>query len=919
MKIKSLLTLLLSLTTLTLFAQTGGIEGRVVSRVGREAVSGVKITLMPGAAIVKSDQTGAFRFDLVEAGSYTLHFEADEFEPLTLTVRVDQLVRNLQTVIMVPQTQQEVLDDSIFTEFDVESASDANSLPTSLSASKDIFNSIASYNFSEMRFNVRGYDSQYQDVYLNGIRLNDALTGYSPWSLWSGLNDATRNQEVTTGLTASEVGLGGIGGTTNINTMPSQMRKGLRASLVNGNQSYRFRAMVTYASGAQDNGWSYAFSLSTRQGGNDYVQGVYYNAFGYFAAVEKLFGSRHRLALTVMGAPTERGAQQASVQEAYDLVGNNYYNPNWGWQGGEKRNARVRDYHEPIAMLNYTFHITDRSRLDLATSFRFGRNGYSAMTWQNGPDPRPDYYRYLPSYFVRDNNLTGAAWQREYWMANHNNIRHINWEDMYQTNYLSNDPADRAIYGEGRRANYLVEERHTDQRDWNLVLNFSHLYRNNAKLNGGVALRRNRTEYYSEVKDLLGADYWADIDKFAERDFASNELAYQNDVDYYKAHGHARKATEGDKYNYDYYAHVMKGSAWLTFSKQWGGLNMLLGGEIGYTNMWREGLWQKGLFMDNSKGDSEKLDFLNYKGKVNLSYRFSAAHAIEANALYMQQAPEFRSAFVSPRTRNTVTPNLEEEQVFSFDASYSLRVGDLRARISGYYTEIKNQTKIMSYYDDIASTYTNFAMSGIDKRHFGVEAAAQIPLWRGLSLKGAVSYGQYTYTSNPDYIQTQDNSTEVISTGKVYWEDFRVESTPQLAASVGLSYRSNNNLFLSIDCNYYDHMYLSMSPIYRTDEVIASGMSAADIAYIRHQERFNDAYVLNASIGKNWSIQRKYTIGFNLSIDNILNDQEIKTGGYEQTRLVENEESAAKSYQPFDSKYFYMFGTTYYLNLYFRF
>ena len=58
--------------------------------------------------------------------------------------------------------------------------------------------------------------------------------------------------------------------------------------------------------------------------------GVYYNAFGYFAAVEKQFNSQHRLALSILGAPTERGAQQASTQEVYDLVGNNYYNPNWG-------------------------------------------------------------------------------------------------------------------------------------------------------------------------------------------------------------------------------------------------------------------------------------------------------------------------------------------------------------------------------------------------------------------------------------------------------------------------------------------------------------------------------------------------------------------------------------------------------------
>ena len=60
--------------------------------------------------------------------------------------------------------------------------------------------------------------------------------------------------------------------------------------------------------------------LSTRQGGNSYVDGVYYNAYGYFASVEKRFGGdRHNLALTILGAPTERGAQQASTQEAYDL------------------------------------------------------------------------------------------------------------------------------------------------------------------------------------------------------------------------------------------------------------------------------------------------------------------------------------------------------------------------------------------------------------------------------------------------------------------------------------------------------------------------------------------------------------------------------------------------------------------------
>ena len=934
MKIRALLVILLTLACAGAYAQDGGVKGKVVSRDGRVALSNVKVVVEPLGVTVMTDNHGNFNIDQLPKGEYQLKFEAPEFENLDLAIRVDKMVKNLNSVVMAPDVQY-VIDDAVFAEFDSDTAADGQSLPSSLSSSKDVFNNIASYKFSEMRFNVRGYDSQYSSIYLNGIRFNDAMTGYGPWSLWSGLNDATRNQENTAGLRSSGYGIDGIGGTTNIITSPSQMRKGLRASLVNGNSMYRFRAMVTYASGYQDNGWSYAFSVSTRQGGNSYVNGVYYNAFGYFAAVEKQFGQRHRLALTLLGAPTERGAQQAATQEAYDLVGNNYYNPNWGWQDGKKRNARVRNNHEPVVMLNYTFDISDRSKLDLATSLRFGMNGYSALTWQNGPDPRPDYYRYLPSYFALDKNMLGAAWQQVYWQANYQNIRHFDWDKMYQTNYIQNDPVDEAQYGPGRRSNYMVEERHTDQLDWNLVANFSHIFRNNSKIYGGLSLRRNRTEYYSEVKDLLGGDYWADIDKFAERDFGSNTQAYQNNLDYYYRHGHAHAAKVGDKYGYDYYAHVLRTKAWAAYNFNVGGLGVTVGGEVGYASQWREGLWRKGLFPDNSKGDSKKLDYLTYKTKGNFSYRFSAAHTVEANVVYLQDAPEFQASFVSPRTRNTTTPGLKAEKVFGADLTYNLNLPYIKARLSGYYTTIEDQSKVISFYDDTRSSFTNFAMSGIDKRYYGVELGLSVPVWQGLSVVGALSWGDYTYTSNPNFVQTVDNVDKIVLKDKVNWDGYHVESSPQLAFNIGLDYRGPRNWFAGVNFNYYDNIYLSMNPMYRTATAIkyytnvltsntatnaqkASALSS--IKTLRKQEKFDSAYTLSANIGKNWYIHRVYMLGFSLEVKNILNDQDIRTGGYEQMRMSKvRGEGGEQIYGRFPSKYFYLFGTTYYLNVYFRF
>ena len=111
-----------------------------------------------------------------------------------------------------------------------------------------------------------------------------------------------------------------------------------------------------------------------------------------------------------------------------------------------------------------------------------------------------------------------------------------------------------------------------------------------------------------------------------------------------------------------------------------------------------------------------------------------------------------------------------------------------------------------------------------------------------------------------------------------------------------------------------------MNPLYRTDMVVAGPdgiMSPAEVEYMAAQEKFDPAFLLNLSIGKSWYIDRQYQIGFSLNAQNLLNNRNVKTGGYEQTRIID---SAGKDrYLRFDPKYFYMQGANYMLNIYFRF
>ena len=943
---------------------TGGVKGVVVDRSSKTALDGAVLKLYSGTqeiATVRTGADGSFYIPDLKDGMYDLVIENSNYLQSKVNVTVnDGYVKNMFKLSLTPVHNVGEVDDASFTEFDLDDSGYQDS-PTILFGQNDVFNNIAGYNFSSVRFRVRGYSSESQDVYMAGVRMNDAITGYTPYSLWSGLNEAVRSKESVNGSEISDYGFGGYNGLTNIDPMASKVRTGWRGSVLTNSALYRLRLMMTYSSGELDNGWSYAFSASARLGGNDWIKGVYYRSFGYYGSVEKKFGEEHKLGLTFMAAPGQRGAQNGSTQEVYDLMGDNMYNSNWGYYNGKVRNARVKKTHEPIAILKYDFTPESKKLKASATVlYRFGKNGYTALDWYDAPDPRPDYYRNLPSYFFMDNtdynrlNYSKYMWAKEQWEQDIPSITHINWDRLYAVNAM-NSTAD------GNRSKYVIEERRTDQQDLNFAANAKWSPVNCFTLAGGLSYKWNRTEYYKILDDLLGGDYYVNIDQFAERDYASSVTMYQNDLDYYLKNGKAQTLKQGDKYGYDYYANVRRAEAWASgkFSKF--GLDVALAGRIGYTKYWREGLLRKGLFpgLDangqpmtyegkvittydpitgdaiTSLGKSEVKDFLTGAAKLNVSYVIPGGHRVYANAAFIADAPNFNQAFISPRTRNSIVPNLKTNKTLTADLNYAYSNSGYDVRVTGYYTAIKDQSKVMSFYDDAQNSFTNFAMSGIDQRHIGLELGFKVPLpVPNLALQGVVSYGQFVYTSNPKMYQTYDNSAAIVEdTYGVtipYWKSHPtadgktvkhyVSGTPQLATSLGLSW-NKNYWFVDADVDYFDFAYLDMNPLYRTD-MATSGpdktVTPTEIEYMAAQEKFKGAVLVNASVGKSWYIKRNYQLGFSLQVKNILNTTNLRTGGYEQTRLVDNIVSKERYYR-FDSKYFYMSGINYMLNIYFRF
>ena len=952
-----LLALAALLASVAVFGQayTGGVKGEVVNRNGRAAVEGARLTLFQGAtelATVVSDADGSFMIPDLADGMYTLVITAPDFLETQVQVTVnDGYVKNMFKLSLTPTDRVTEVSDENFAEFDMDD-SGYNDNPTILFGSNDVFNNIAGYNFSAVRFRARGYASETQDVYLAGVKLNDAITGYGPFSLWSGLNEAMRSKETVNGAEISDYGFGGYNGLTNIFGNASNVRKGLRGSILTNSSLYRLRLMASYATGVMDNGWAFAANVSARLGGNDWIDGVYYRSFAWYLAADKVFDNTHKLSFAIFATPGQRGAQNASTQEVYDLVGDNMYNSNWGYQNGKVRNARVRKTNEPIAFVKYDYTPSDEFNASATAMFRFGKNGYTALDWYDAQDPRPDYYRNLPSYFYDPNpdlnryNDIKRGWANEIWSHPEDfpNITHIDWDRIYNINRTQNG-----------RSKYVQQERRTDQRDFNFVATFKWRPEDNLVVNGGINARINRTEYFQTVADLLGGEYFLDTDNFAERDFATTPWKVQNDLDYWLANGQARTLKVGDKYGFDYYAQIRNFGAWVSGKYSMGNLSATLAGRLGHDSFWREGLNRKGLFPgqpedaamaaqwaaagiqaseETSYGKSEVSGFLTYAAKANLNYVIGGHQRVYANVGYFTDAPHFNQAFLSPRTRNTLMKDLTTTKTFSADLNWQYASPGINVRATAFFTTINDQSKVMSAYDDIQNAFSNFAISGIDQRNMGFELGFKVPTYvvDNLSVQGVLSLGNYVYTSNPHMTQTVDNSASVVMDNVLvpYWKETMtldgkktqhyVAGTPQIAASLGLAY-NYNYWFIDADVEYFGASYLDMNPLYRTDYAVAgpdNNMTNEEIEYMTAQEKFDPAVLVNLSIGKSWYIQRKYQLGFSLNVKNLLNNKDVKTGGYEQTRIVDNTVAKERFYR-FDPKYFYMAGMNYMLNIYFRF
>lgn len=1041
---KTLLTLLVGSLAVIASAQTS-LKGKLIDESTSQPIAGATVTLANQNISTTTNAAGEFSLLYLDAMDEEVVIDAEGYNGTIELVKLNQdQVNEMEPIKLSVDIAKETKDEVLLTIADDDLNDDegkSQAQASAASASTDVFNATVSYAWSTARYRNRGYEQKEESYYINGLSFNTAERGTFSFSSMGGLNDASRYKETTLPMEATSFTFGGLGQSTNYLMDASRYAQGWKVSVAGANRNYKAAVRATYASGPLKNGWSFIgqlafrFSPYTTQKGI-IGEGINYYSLGYFFSADKVWDNGNHLSIITFGAPTMRGQSGAVTQEVYDLTGTNNYNPYWGYQNGHIRNSRIVKSFDPTIITSFDLHASENNLIKFALGGHYSFYSNSALNFYNAPDPRPDYYRNLPSFLwdgqivngnseqlyaadgqhypygnfigsdmngvalgqaiiANDGKLIGPSVDAksyntlvDLWKKRDDKTTQIDWDALYAANYANNHSTGLLK----DYARYFVERRHNDIYEAMANVNWTNTSFDHLKMTLALDAKYSTGVHYKSMDDLLGANQWIDIDPFADRDIkelATNISMSQLEMEIVKANDLSKPYSvikNGNKFGYDYRINVETYKLW--FQNEWNftdidfyyALQLTYTGLQRSTNMLNGRAWYLAMLnpqdaklylgnkadaiMSATLGDYSGLgysagtrhDFFDPAFKAGFTYKINGRNRIKFNALAETKAPLARNAYISQRVHDRAidviythdrAKNLKDfyaasEKIVGGDLTYEFNYPVVRGRITGFYTRFWDGTELNGYYDDEVRTFVNQAISGLDRRHCGIEAAIAVKLGTYFTLTGVTSVGDYRYTSNAYAVTSAENGMELaknpITNDPIYevrdtvlYKGLRVSTGPQVNASLKLSFFHPKMWFADVTISYYDHNFLNVAPSRRMkglytgeradgtkvnggynqiylnngysvdgrakDEngnliMDANGKYELQYPYnmLDQQEKLTsdqvwNRFMIDFSVGKLIYLPNRQSLSINLSVSNIGHNLHFKTGGYQQARL----------------------------------
>ena len=656
--------------------------------------------------------------------------------------------------------------------------------------------------YGDSRISLRGFDQRNTSFLINGQPVNDMENGWVYWSNWQGLTDVASGIQIQRGLGASRLTVPSVGGTVSIFTKAADREKGGSVAQVMGNDGY-FKTTAAYSTGLDDDGWAYSFLLSKWQG-DGYIYNTSGEGWTYFGAIGySPEDSDHSLNFSLLGAGQWHHQRDVWVSiRDYQNFGEEGIDPRWNSNGGilngEEFSMRRNFYNKPLATFNWDWDIS--SNMKLATSL-YGSAGRGGGTGPRGKN----YYNSETDILPFRKDLT------EHYLENGRGSRlpngFIDFDAIVAFNQANTDPysGDLPFAGQligsngfnedGVNRAALVRRASMNSHDWVGGISNLEIESGKFKYSVGIDLRNYKGYHYRVINNLMGLDGYYST---GNRNSAGQVINTLIDANPFQDTG-----IRGPKIAYYNIGKV-----------GWQGLNGLVeyNNDVNFTAVLQGGLSNQSFqrvdyFAQPANPESDKKNVGGGYLKGGANYNISDRSNVFFNAGLISRQPNFDAVF--PNYANNVNPDLQNEEIKSFELGYGYVTNNFKVNVNAYSTVWGNRfvTRSLSNSQGVDG-FAQF--KNIDVVHNGIEVESSWNPFDNLRFKGMLSIGDWRYTKDFE-AELFDDNQQSIGTGTLYLKDAKVGDAAQFVSYLEADYRLGSKLNVDLGYRFVDNLYADYS------------------------------------------------------------------------------------------------------------
>jgi len=318
-------------------------------------------------------------------------------------------------------------------------------------------------------------------------------------------------------------------------------------------------------------------------------------------------------------------------------------------------------------------------------------------------------------------------------------------------------------------------------------------YNEEWKFTGGLDVRYYAAQHWREVRNLLGGDYFIDMDNMNYDYTANPEAAMQ---------------AEGDKIDKDNEAFTrwfgLFGTGEYKKDKLYGYANLSLS-STGYKRF--------DYFLPEVDGEAAEIgweDFWGFVVKGGANYNLTEALNVYGNLGYLNKPPIFDGVYAD---YNQAYENITNEKVYSVEGGINYKHPQrwLTTDAGVYYTYWQDRTWPNSFTGTDGFVY-NYLMNGIDAIHRGIELSANSEITKWFSLYGMASFGNWEWAGNVEAIYSPDTNPEEADTLYAFVDGVKVGGAPQTTMALGANLYPFTGCYISAILTHFADHYADFDP-----------------------------------------------------------------------------------------------------------